>query len=60
MNAMPTTRTPGITFDSEGNCFIDKRHRGVRICARLGHATVEQAEQLLRREVDQVDIELAR
>jgi hypothetical protein len=33
---MAATRTPGITVDAAGNVFIDKRHRGTRICLRLG------------------------
>ena len=57
---MATTRTPGITTDTDGNYFIDKCHRGSRICLRLGQTTIEQAEVRLKREVAHVDMELAR
>ena len=36
---MAATRTPGITIDTDGNYLIDKRHRGTRICLRLGQTT---------------------
>ena len=29
---MAATRTPGITIDTDGNYFIDKCHRGTRVC----------------------------
>jgi hypothetical protein len=41
---MAATRTLGITIDADGNYFIDKCHRGNRICLRLGQTTIEQAE----------------
>jgi integrase len=56
---MAATRTPGITTDADGNLFIDKCHRGTRICLRLGPITIEQAELRLKREVGHVDMELA-
>src|SRR5207249_12027965 len=57
---MAATRTPGITIDADGNYFIDKHHRGTRICVRLGQTTIEQAEARLKREVAHVDMEVAR
>jgi len=33
---MAATRTPGITISPLGQCFVDKRYRGVRIGMRLG------------------------
>jgi len=57
---MAATRTPGITIDANGNYFIDKCHRGTRICLRLGTTTLEQAETRLKREVAHVEMELAR
>ena len=56
---MPATRTPGITISSDGHLFIDKRYRGIRIGMRLGATNQEQAEQRLRTEMQQVDIDLA-
>jgi integrase len=57
---MAATRTPGITLTRDGRFFIDKRHRGVRIGMRVGPVTQEQAEQRLKREMQQVDLDLAR
>jgi integrase len=57
---MATTRTPGITLARDGRFFIDKRYRGVRIGMRIGAVDQEQAEQRLRTEMTQVDVELAR
>jgi hypothetical protein len=57
---MGTTRTPGITRGRDGRFFIDKRYRGVRIGMRVGPVTQEQAEQRLKREMQQVDLDLAR
>jgi len=55
---MAATRTPGITIDIDGNYFVDKHHRGARICQRLGQTTIEQAEAHLKREVAHVDVGL--
>jgi hypothetical protein len=55
---MATTHTPGITSNSDGRFFIDKRHRGVRIGMRLGFVTQEQAEQRLRTEISCVDSDM--
>jgi hypothetical protein len=41
---MAATPTPGITIDADGNYFIDKCHRGTRICMRLGRTTIQHAE----------------
>ena len=57
---MAATRTPGITIGADGRFFIDKRYRGVRIGMRVGPITQEQAEQRLRTEMAQVDLDLAR
>jgi len=57
---MGATRTPGITIGADGRFFIDKRHRGIRIGVRVGATNQEQAEQRLRTEMQQVDIDLAR
>jgi len=57
---MATTRTPGITLARDGRFFIDKRYRGIRIGMRIGAIDQEQAEQRLRTEMAQVDLELAR
>ena len=56
---MTTTRTLGITIDANGNRFLDKRHRGMRIGMRVGAITQEQAEQRLRMEIQQVDFDIA-
>lgn len=57
---MAATRTPGITIDADGNVFIDKRHHSIRICLRLGRASIEQAELRLKREIAHVEMEQAR
>lgn len=54
------TRTPGITVDAEGKRTIDKEHRGIRICLRLGDATQEQAERRLQLEIDRLEAERSR
>lgn len=51
---------PGITIDADGNYFIDKCHRGTRICLRLGPTTIEQAGMRLKREVAHAHMQLAR
>src|ERR1700687_1729942 len=56
---MGATRTPGITIGADGRSFIDKRHRGIRIGVRVGATNQKQAEQRLRTEMQQVDIDLA-
>ena len=56
---MATTRTPGIAIGTDGRFFIDKRYRGVRIGMRIGATTQERAEQRLRTEMEQVDLDLA-
>ena len=57
---MTRTRTPGITVDAEGKRTIDKEHRGIRICLRLGDATQEQAERRLQLEIDRLEAERSR
>src|SRR5262245_25746162 len=57
---MAATRTPGITIGADGRFFIDKRYRGIRIGMRVGPVTQEQAEQRLRTEMHEVEMELAR
>ncbi len=55
---MAATRTQGITVDSNGNLTIDKEHRGVRICFRLGPLSQEDAEHRLDAEIARVESEL--
>jgi hypothetical protein len=46
---MAATRRQGITVDTNGNFTIDKEHRGVRICLRLGrwvNGTLSNASML--------------
>ena len=57
---MSSTRTPGISLSDDGRCFIDKRHRGVRIAMRTGAASQEFAEHRLSIEMLRVEFELAR
>jgi integrase len=57
---MPCTRTPGITVDSRGQRLIDKEHRGVRICVRLGLLSQKDAEHRLDAEIIRVESDLAR
>ena len=52
---MASTRTPGITFDPAGHRIIDKEHRGVRICLRLGPLSQEDAEYRLNAEIARVE-----
>ena len=54
---MAATRTLGITIDTHGSYLIDKRHRGSRICLRLGQTTIEQAEVRLKREIAHGDMD---
>src|ERR1700694_575272 len=55
---MAATRTQGITVDTNGNFTIDKEHRGVRICLRLGRRSQEDAEHRLDAEITRVESEL--
>ena len=55
---MAATRTQGITVDTNGNFTIDKEHRGVRICLRLGPLGQRDAEQRLDAEIARVESEL--
>lgn len=57
---MAAIRTPGITIDAARNYFIDKLHRSTRISLRLGQITIDSAESRLKRELAQVEAELAR
>ena len=57
---MAATRTPGVIRTGDGRFFIDKRYRGLRIGMRVGPVAQEQAEQRLQREMQQVDLDLAR
>jgi integrase len=57
---MAATRTPGITLGRDGRFFIDKRYRGVRIGMRVGPVTQEHAEQRLKTEMQQIDVERSR
>jgi len=55
---MTATRTPGITLNSAGHRIIDKEHRGVRIFARLGAVSDQEAEDRLHQEIARVEAEL--
>jgi len=55
---MPSTETPGITVNAAGERTIDKEHRGVRIYARLGAVSKEEAQRRLAAEVARVESEL--
>jgi hypothetical protein len=55
---MPSTCTPGITFDAAGQRIIDKEHRGVRIYIRLGSIDEEAARQRLASEMEHVEATL--
>ena len=57
---MATTRTPGITVDTEGFRTINKERRGERIFARLGLVCQEQAERRLAQELERLGWELER
>ena len=51
---------PGIRIGPDGQRFLDKLYRGVRIGMRLGGVTQEQAEQRLQTEVERIELELKR
>src|ERR1700674_4768709 len=55
---MPSTRTPGITVDSNGNRTINKEYRGTRLFLRFGALSQDDVEQRLRSEIERIDIEL--
>jgi hypothetical protein len=55
---MTATRTPGITLNPAGHRIIDKEHRGVRIFARLGAVSDQEAEDRLHQEIAKVEAEL--
>ena len=57
---MLSSWTPGITITATGHRIIDKEHRGVRIYARLGPVSEEEARQRLSAEVERVELELQR
>src|SRR5439155_21451308 len=57
---MTRARTPGITIDRNGRAIIDKEYRGVRIYARLGVISEEEAQRHLAAEVERVESELQR
>ena len=57
---MPSTRPPGITVNAASHRTIDKGHRGVRIFARLGPVTEEEAQHRLSAEMYRVEWELQR
>ena len=57
---MGTTRTLGITVDTEGFRTINKEHRGERIFARLGLVCQEQAERRLAQELERLEWESER
>ena len=44
---MSCTRIPGITVNAAGQRIMDKEHRGIRIYARLGTVSEEDARQRL-------------
>ena len=57
---MPSTRTSGISVNAAGEHVIDKEHRGIRIYARLGAASEEEARQRLSAELQRVKLDLHR
>ena len=57
---MASTRTQGVTVDTDSNLTINKEYRGVRLFFRLGKLSQDQAEQRLHTEIDRVDCELER
>jgi integrase len=57
---MSITHIPGITVNAAGHRIIDKEHRGVRIYARLGSVSEEDARQRLAAEMERVEVELQR
>jgi hypothetical protein len=56
---MLRTPTPGITVNAAGQRIIDKEHRGVRIFARLGVVSEDEAMRRLHLEIHRVDQEFA-
>jgi integrase len=57
---MASTRTPGITVNANGERTINKEHYGIRLFLRLGTVGQEYAEERLRTEMEQLDLERAR
>jgi len=57
---MPSTRTPGITVDADGQRTINKEYRGERIFLRLGLLSQEDAERRLLVEIDHLEMEIER
>jgi integrase len=57
---MSSTHIPGITVNAAGHRVIDKEHRGVRIYARLGSVSEEDARQRLAAEMERVEVDLQR
>ena len=57
---MSCTRILGITVNAAGQGIMDKEHRGIRIYARLGTVSEEDAQQRLIAEMERVDRELQR
>jgi hypothetical protein len=53
----PSTRTPGITANAAGERIINKEHRSVRIYARLGTVSEEEAQQQLAAQMERVEQE---
>jgi integrase len=51
------TRTKGILAAKDGSKTVNKQYRGVRLFARLGSVSQEEAEIWLRREQDRIDVE---
>lgn len=57
---MATTRTPGITVNSNGERIINKEHHRIRLFLRLGTVSQDYAEERLLTEIEHLDIEHAR
>jgi hypothetical protein len=57
---MASTQMPGMTVNSAGRLVIDHKHRGVRIYARVGAVSQQQAAQRLAAEIERVEGELER
>ena len=57
---MARTRTAGITVDRDGWRTIDKAYHSMRIFARLGRVSQQQAERCLRAKIHQAEDALQR
>ena len=54
---MATTRTRGISLESDGTRTINKVHKGTRIFIRLGEVSQDEAEQRLAEKIREIQYE---